>query len=115
MFDATRHPIALSLSHSIQFRWPIILALGPRRCVDACPQAREACLGLRSKIREHLPIASFDLGENFSNSRKHSADNLVNLAPQGVEFAAQLLYIPLALFTAIAHALPSYATSSRNC
>ena len=62
------------------------------------------------KIREHLPIASFELGENFIDARKHSPDNLDRFAPQGVEFAPQLLYISLAFFTAtgeIVHASPT--------
>jgi hypothetical protein len=108
----------ISPSPSIQFRWLIIFALGPRRRVDARPQSRKTCVGPRSKVREHLFIVSFDLGENFIDPRKHSADNLDHLAPQGVELDAQLLYVPLALFTTtleIAHAPPSYPTSSRNC
>jgi len=103
---------------SIQFRWLIIFALGPVRRVDARPQARETCIGLRLKVREHLLIVSFDLGENFIDPRKHSAENLDHLATQGVELDAQLLYVPLALFTAtvgIAQVPPSYPTSSWNC
>jgi hypothetical protein len=112
------NPPPIALSPSIQFRWVVIFALGPGRPVDARPQGRETCVGLRSKIGEHLPIASLDLGENFIDPRKHSPDNLDHLAPQAVEFAAQPLYFPLALFIAtveIAHAPPSYPTSSRNC
>jgi hypothetical protein len=41
----------------------------------------EACIGLRLKLREHLPIASFELSENFMDPRKHSTDNLDHLAP----------------------------------
>jgi hypothetical protein len=97
-------------------------------------QSREACIRLRPQISEHLPIASFDLGKTFIGSRKHSPNKLDDLAPQGVELAAQPnfddlpaqgvelaaqpLYIPLALFTAtveIAHAPPSYPTSFKNC
>jgi hypothetical protein len=109
---------AIAPSPSIQLRWLIIFALGPVRGVDACPQARETCVGLRSKVREHLPIASLNLGENFICSRKHSPGNLDHLALQGVELAAQPLYFPLALFTAtleIGHVPPSYPTSPRNC
>jgi hypothetical protein len=54
-------------------------------------------LGLRSKVCEHLLTGSVDRGKNFIDSRKHSVDNLGHLAPQGIEFASQLLYIPLAL------------------
>jgi len=60
---------------------------------------------------EHLPIGRFDCNENFIDSRKHSLDDVDHLEPQGVEFAAQLLYVPLALFTPtvdIAHASPTY-------
>ena len=89
IIPTTRRPIALSFS--IQFRWLIILALGPETCADACPQAREAFLGLRSKVREHLPIASIDLGKNFIDSRKHSLNNLDRFAPKSVEFDPQLL------------------------
>jgi hypothetical protein len=109
---SSSRPIAPS--PSIQFRWLIILALGPRRGVDACPQARETCVGLRSKVREHLPIASLDLGENFIDLREHSLDKLNHLG----DLTPQLLYVPLPLFTAtveIAHAPPSYPTSSWNC
>jgi len=69
---------------------------------------------LRLQIREHLPIVRFDLNENVIDSRKHSLDNVDHIEPQGVGFAAQLLYIPLALFTApaeIAHVPPTYPTS----
>jgi hypothetical protein len=116
---------------SIQFRWLIIFALGSGRGVYACPQARKTCVGLHLKVREHLPIASFDLGKTFIGSRKHCPDKLDDLAPQGIELAAepnfddlpaqgvelgaQPLYIPLALFIPtieIAHAAPSYPTSS---
>jgi len=119
---------------SIQFRWLIIFALGPVRGVDTRLQARETCVCLRSKVREHLPVASLDLGKTLIGSRKHSRDKLDDLAPQdvelaakpnfddlpaqGVELAAQPLYIPLALFTAtveIGHVPPSYPTSSWNC
>jgi hypothetical protein len=124
----------LLVSPSIQFRWLIIFALGSGRSVDGCPQSREACIRLRLQISEHLPIASLDLGKTFIGSRKHSPDKLDDLAPQGVELAAepnfddlpaqgvelgaQPLYFPLALFTAsveIAHAPPSYSTSFWNC
>ena len=62
------------------------------------------------------PIASIDLAENFIDSRKHSVDNLGHLAPQGIEFDSQLLYIPLAFFAAtieIAHAPPRYPSSTK--
>jgi hypothetical protein len=94
------HRPRCSITPSIQIRWLIILALGSGGCVDACPQAREAFLGLRSKVREHLPIASFDVGENFIDPRKNSPHNLDHLAPQGVDFDPQLLYIPRALLAA---------------
>jgi hypothetical protein len=90
----------LLLALSIQFRRLIILALGPGGCADACPQAREACLGLRSKFREHLPIASIDLGKNFIDSRKHSVDNLDRLLRKASSSIVTALYIPLAFFTA---------------
>ena len=64
------------------------------------------------------PIASIDLAENFIDSRKRSVDNLGHLAPQGIEFDSQLLYIPLAFFAAtieIAHAPPRYPSSTKNC
>ena len=92
----------------------MIFALGPGCRVDARPHARKTCVGLRSKISEHLPIASFDLNENFMGSRKHFLDKRDDLG----DLTPQLLYIPLALFTAtveIAHTPPSYSTSSRNC
>jgi hypothetical protein len=109
---------SIAPSPSIQFRWLIIFALGPRRRVDARLQSRETCVGPRLKVREHLLIVRVDLGENFIDPRKHSADNLDHLATQSVELDAQLLYVPLALFTTtveIAHAPPSYPTSSWNC
>jgi hypothetical protein len=68
----------------------------------------KAGVGLRSKIRKHLAVAGFDLGENFIGARKHAADNLDHLAPQDVEFVAQPLDVSLALFTA-------HRTSSQNC
>jgi hypothetical protein len=58
------------------------------------------------------------LARTFIDPRKHFPDNLDHLALQAVEFAAQPLYFLLALFTAtveIAHAPPSYPTSSWNC
>jgi hypothetical protein len=70
------------------------------------PQAREACLGLRSKSREHLLIAAIDFGENFIDSRKRFPNNFGHLAPQGISSICNC-YIPLAFFTAtieIAHA-----------
>jgi hypothetical protein len=103
---------------SIQFRGLLVFALDPGHRVDARLQARETCVGLRSKVREHLPIASPDLGENFMDPPKHSTDNLDHLVPQAVEFAAQAPYFPLAVFTAtveIAHGPPTYDTSSWNC
>jgi hypothetical protein len=93
---------------SVQFRWLIVLAVSSGRCVDARLQARKAGVGLRSKIRKHLAVASFDLGENFIDARKHAPDNLDHLAPQNVEFAAQPLDVALAPFTA-------HRTSSQNC
>jgi hypothetical protein len=99
---------------SIQFGWVIIFALGPGHGVDACPQARESCVGLRSKVREYLPIGSLDLDKNFIDLRKHSLDEPNHLG----DLTPQLLYVPLALFTAIveiAHAPPNYPASSRNC
>jgi hypothetical protein len=68
--------------------------------------------------RDHLPIGSIELGKNFIDARKHSPDNLDGFAPKGVEFDLQLLYVPLAFFTAtieIAHAPPNYPVSIRNC
>lgn len=110
---------ALSLNGpSIQFRWLITLAFGPRGRINACSQAREARLSLRSKSREHLPIGSIELGKNFIDARKHSPDNFDGFAPKGVEFEPQLHYIPLAFFTAtieIVHAPPNYPVSIRNC
>jgi hypothetical protein len=95
-------------------------------------QSREACIRLRLQISEHLPIASFDFAKNVIGSRKHSRDKLDDLAPQGVELAAepnfddhpaqgvelaaQPLYISLTLFIPtieIGHV--SYPTSSWNC
>jgi hypothetical protein len=124
-----RAPLLVSLS--IQFRGLIIFALDPGRRVDARPQARETCVGLRLKVREHLFIVSLDLSENFIGSRKHSPNKLDDLASQGVELAAQPnfddlpgqgvelgaqpLYISLTLFIPtieIAHVPPSYPTSS---
>jgi hypothetical protein len=98
---------------SIQFRRLIgfVLRERQRQSVDTRLKARKAPVRLGLQIREHLPIVSFDPNENFIDSRKHSLDNVDHLAPPRVEFAAQLLYIPLALFTAtveIAHASPSY-------
>src|SRR6516165_3690437 len=93
---------------SVQFRWLVVLAVSPGRCVDARLQARKAGVGLRSKIRKHLAVASFDRGENFIDARKHAPDNLDHLAPQNVEFAAQPLDVALAPFTA-------HRTSSQNC
>jgi hypothetical protein len=93
---------------SVQFRWLIVLAVSPGRCVDARLQARKAGIGLRSKIHKYLAVASFDLGENFIDARKHAPDNLDHLAPQNVEFAAQPLDVALAPFTA-------HRTSSQNC
>jgi hypothetical protein len=99
---------------SIQFRWLIILAAGPGRSVDGCPQSREACIRLRLQISEHLPITDFDFAKNFIDLREHSLDKLNDLG----DCTPQLLYIPLALFTAtveIGHAPPNYPTSSWNC
>ena len=105
---------------SIQFRRLIVLALSERQrqSFDTRLQAGKARLRLRLQISEHLPIGRFDCNDNFIDSRKHSHDKVDYLEPEGVEFAAQLLYIPLALFTAtveIAHAPPSYPTSFKNC
>ena len=120
-----------SLGDSIQFGWLIVFALRERQrqSVDTRLQAGKAPVRLRLQIREHapivrcecnenvidfsehLPIGRFDCNENFIDSRKHSLDNVDHLEPQGVEFAAQLLYVPLALFTPtvdIAHASPTY-------
>ena len=44
-----RRNAPIARSPSIQFRWLIILALGPGHRVDARPQARETCVGLRSR------------------------------------------------------------------
>jgi hypothetical protein len=113
--DSAAQPARRRAHCSIQFRWLIILALTPGHRVDARPQARETCVGLRLKLREHPPIASFELSENFMDPRKHSTDNLDYLAPQAVEFAAQAPYFPFALFAAtveIAHGPPTYDTSS---
>jgi hypothetical protein len=96
---------------SIQFRWLIILAAGPGRSVDGCPQSREACIRLRLQISEHLPITDFDFAKNFIDLRERSLDKLNHFG----DLTPQLLYIPLALFTAtveIGHAPPSYPTSS---
>src|SRR6516225_6086605 len=99
----------------VQFRWLVVLAVSSERCLDARLQARKAGVGLRLKIRKHLAVASFDRGENFIDvgenvidARKHAPDNLDHLEPQDVEFAAQLLDVALALFTA-------HRTSSQNC
>jgi hypothetical protein len=119
-----------SLGDSIQFRWLVfVLRERQRQSVDTRLQAGKAPVRLRLQIREHLPIgrfdcnenfidfrehlpiARFDCNENFIDSRKHSLDKVDHLEPQGVEFAAQLLYVPLALFTPtvdIAHASPTY-------
>jgi hypothetical protein len=75
---------------------------------EARLQARKAGVGLRSEIRKHLAVASFDRGENFIDAGKHAPDNLDHLAPQNVEFAAQPLDVTLAPFTA-------HRTSSQNC
>src|SRR5215471_1881142 len=93
---------------SVQFRWLVVLAVSPGRRVEARLQARKAGVGLRSKIRKHLAVASFDRGENFIDAGKHAPDNLDHLAPQNVEFAAQPLDVALAPFTA-------HRTSSQNC
>src|SRR6516225_11408997 len=82
---------------SVQFRWLVVLAVSSERCLDARLQARKAGVGLRSKIRKHLAVASFDRGENFIDAGKHAPDNLDHLAPQNVEFAAQPLDVALAL------------------
>jgi hypothetical protein len=42
---------------SVQFRWLVVLAVSPGRCVEARLQARKAGVGLRSKIRKHLAVA----------------------------------------------------------
>src|SRR5215831_3182496 len=102
-----RRWLALGQS-SVQFRWLVVLAVSPGRCVEARLQARKAGVGLRSKIRKYLAVASFDLGENFIDAREHAPDNLDHLAPQDVEFAAQPLDVALAPFTA-------HRTSSQNC
>src|SRR5262245_2057015 len=93
---------------SVQFRWLIVLAVSSGRCVDGRLQARKAGVGLRSKTRKHLAVASFARGENFIDARKHAPDNLDHLAPQDVEFAAQPLDVAFAPFTA-------HRTSSQNC
>jgi hypothetical protein len=75
---------------SIQFPWLIIFALGSGRGVYAFPQARETCVGLHLKVREHLPIASFDLGKTFIGSHKHCPDKLARSARRRTRRGTQL-------------------------
>jgi hypothetical protein len=108
---SARRRAPLLVSSSIQFRWLIILALGSRRSVEACPQSREACVRLGLQISEHLPIRGFDFSENFIDLCKHfqnERNHFTDLTPQ-------LLYVPARTFVEIAHAAPSYPTSSWNC
>jgi hypothetical protein len=107
----TRRPI--TLRPSIQFRGLVVLALRERQwqSVNTRLQPREACIRLRLQISEHLPITDFDFAKNFIDLRERSLDKLNHFG----DLTPQLLYIPLALFTAtveIAHAPPSYPTSS---
>jgi hypothetical protein len=74
--------------------------LCPGGCADACPQACEAFLGLRLKSREHLLIASIDLGENFIDSRKCSPTTSIVSLRKASSSIATVLYIPLEFFTA---------------